>query len=54
MTLPVHELRTGLVSLGFADSEFRSSTFMRLKILENHIAAGRLSADLRWLDRFAS
>ncbi len=47
-------LRTGLVGLGFADPEFRSSTFMRLKILENHIASGRLSADLRWLDRFAS
>lgn len=43
-------LREGLVGMGFADGDFRSSNFMRLKVLEGHIAAGRLSADLRWLD----
>ena len=47
-------LREGLIGIGFADAEFRSSSFMRLKILESHIASGRLSADLRWLDRLAA
>src|SRR5579862_3894042 len=45
-------LREGLEAMGFADPEFRSSPFMRLKMLEAHIRAGRLSSDLRWLDSF--
>ena len=44
-------LREGLEEMGFHDAEFRSSHFMRLRILEGHIAAGRLSPGLRWLDR---
>lgn len=44
-------LRKGLIGMGFADAEFRSSHFMRLMILESHIAEGRLSPTLRWLDR---
>jgi nucleoside-diphosphate-sugar epimerase len=44
-------LQAGLTGMGFADAEFRSSHFMRLKILESHIAAGRMSPSLRWLDR---
>jgi len=42
----------GLKSMGFADAEFRSSPFMRLKMLEAHIAAGRLAHDLRWANAF--
>jgi nucleoside-diphosphate-sugar epimerase len=38
----------GLARMGFADADFRNSQHMRLKVLEAHIAAGRLSADLRW------
>ena len=45
-------LREGLEGMGFADAEFRSSPFMRLKMLESHIKAGRLSSDLRWTDKF--
>jgi nucleoside-diphosphate-sugar epimerase len=41
-------LRDGLVSMGFADSDFRNSPYMRLKTLERHLAAGRLGTDLRW------
>ena len=41
-------LRDGLTRMGFADKDFRNSTSMRLKVLEAHIALGRLSADLRW------
>ncbi len=42
-------LRDGLSAMGFADADFRSSPFMRLKTLESHIAQRRLDADLRWL-----
>ena len=34
--------------MGFADKDFRSSPYMRLKTLERHMATGRLGADLRW------
>jgi len=45
-------LHEGLTSMGFADPAFRSSRYMRLKMLEEHIAAGRLANDLRWLNAF--
>jgi len=38
----------GLTRMGFADRDFRNSSSMRLKVLEDHIASGRLRADLRW------
>lgn len=41
-------LRAGLKSMGFADRDFRNSRYVRLKVLESHIAAGRLLPDLRW------
>ena len=41
-------LRDGLRSMRFGDARFRESQHMRLKVLEAHIAAGHLSADLRW------
>ena len=44
----IAELREGLTSMGFADADFRNSEYMRLKVLEGHIAAGRLFPDLRW------
>jgi len=37
-----------LRSMGFADPDFRNSPYIRLKVLEAHIAAGRLTPDLRW------
>lgn len=43
-------LTEGLTGMGFADPNFRSSAFMRLKILEGHISSGRLSPELRWTD----
>lgn len=48
----ITRLREGLIGMGFADKDFRSSPYMRLKTLERHMAAGRLGADLRW--RFRS
>jgi len=47
----VAALKDGLEQMGFRDQEFRTSTFMRLKMLEQHRNAGRLDANLRW--RFA-
>jgi nucleoside-diphosphate-sugar epimerase len=44
----VENLRAGLRAVGFADKEFRSSSLVRLKALEKHIAEGLLSDDLRW------
>jgi nucleoside-diphosphate-sugar epimerase len=41
-------LNKGLRGMGFADPDFRNSAFIRLKVLEAHIAAGRLTPELRW------
>ena len=45
-------LKEGLSAMGFSDPEFRASPYMRLKMLEGHIAAGRLSQGLRWNEAF--
>jgi nucleoside-diphosphate-sugar epimerase len=46
----IDELAGGLRALAFSDKAFRSSQFMRLKVLERHIAAGLVDGDLKWLD----
>ena len=50
----IKRLSDGLTAMGFADRDFRDSPYMRLKTLERHIVAGRLSADLRWLPAAAT
>jgi nucleoside-diphosphate-sugar epimerase len=44
----VSRLRNGLQAIGFADKDFRSSQQIRLKVLDRHMADGRLGEDLRW------
>ena len=44
----IDRLIDGLSRMNFSDSDFRNSPFMRLKLLESHIQAGRLSKDLEW------
>ncbi len=44
----IEALKDGMQRMGFHDANFRSSQFMRLKVLEKHMAEGRLSPDLRW------
>lgn len=44
----IDALKEGMQRMGFHDANFRSSQFMRLKVLEKHMADGRLSQDLRW------
>ena len=41
-------LREGLTGMGFADRDFRNSPQIRLRVLEDHIASGRLLPSLRW------
>jgi nucleoside-diphosphate-sugar epimerase len=44
----IARFRDGLTAMGFGDKNFRNSPYIRLKMLEHHIAVGRLAADLRW------
>jgi len=44
----IRRLREGLTDMGFADRNFRTSNYMRLKALERHLEARRLGPDLRW------
>lgn len=41
----------GMRRMNFADANFRSSQFMRLKVLEAHINSGRLNDALYWIDQ---
>jgi nucleoside-diphosphate-sugar epimerase len=41
-------LNAGLRAISFADSDFRQSQLIRLKVLERHIEQGRLDEDLAW------
>src|SRR3546814_4479195 len=45
----IDRLVQGLSRTGFNDRDFRNSSLMRLKVLESHMAAGRLSDELHWL-----
>ena len=44
----VKDLYSGLESIGFSDSNFRSSNLMRLNILKDHKKSGRLNEQLEW------
>jgi hypothetical protein len=44
----VRLIRDGLTAIGFKDPDFRNSQSIRLRVLDRHMNAGRLSADLRW------
>ena len=44
----IAELVAGLRAMGFADPDFRQSKMIRLKVLEGHISAGRLTGALEW------
>lgn len=45
----IRGLYEGLRAMNFKDADFRNSSCIRLKVLEGHMATGRLSEDLRWL-----
>jgi nucleoside-diphosphate-sugar epimerase len=48
LTESIAGVRQGLSAMGFANAGFRDSQHMRLKALEAHLVAGRLTPDLRW------
>src|SRR3989338_8804910 len=48
LTQAIRELREGLSSMGFSDSNFRDSNFMRIKVLTGLRDQGLLTAELRW------
>jgi nucleoside-diphosphate-sugar epimerase len=48
LTQSIKEIQDGLQVLMFTDSNFRNSQFMRLKVLESHIANNDLNHELRW------
>jgi hypothetical protein len=44
----IDALRNGLAAIGFADSNFRDSSFMRLRVLTDLRSRGLLSESLEW------
>lgn len=47
----IEELKRGMERMNFADDEFRSSDYMRLKVLERHVQNQRLTDDLHWIGK---
>jgi nucleoside-diphosphate-sugar epimerase len=47
----IEELRRGLTSMRFSDATFRSSSFIRLKVLADLEERGMLSRTLEWIDK---
>ncbi len=45
----IEGIKKSLEAIDFRDNNFRASQFMRLKVLEKHIAEKRLSEELLWL-----
>jgi nucleoside-diphosphate-sugar epimerase len=44
----IGELRQGLAEISFDDRDFRASDMVRLNVLDQYIAAGKLTSELRW------
>jgi len=45
----VEELIQGLISIDFKDKQFRSSTFMRLNLLNKLLENMQIDANLKWI-----
>ncbi|RCS25921.1 NAD-dependent epimerase/dehydratase family protein [Phyllobacterium salinisoli] len=46
----IEDIRDGLTAMGFADPDYRASSFIRFNVLEAALEQGRLQPDLRWTD----
>ena len=46
----IQKIKLGLENMKFVDLNFRSSQYMRLKVLEGHIENKRLDENLKWVD----
>jgi hypothetical protein len=51
LSAAIDGLKKGLEQMNFRDGAFRNSSLMRLKVLEEHISAGRLNDALHWRSR---
>ncbi len=51
LTQAVAGLKEGLEAMNFNDANFRDSDYMRLKVLNGHLEANRLSKELRWTNK---
>ena len=49
LKMAIDELKEGLETMRFSNSNFRDSEFMRIKVLAGHRDAGRLTENLRWI-----
>ncbi|QEA39578.1 SDR family oxidoreductase [Pistricoccus aurantiacus] len=47
----IQGLVEGLQRMKFSDTDFRTSSYMRLQVLQSHIDSGRLSESLKWIDQ---
>jgi len=47
----IKDLQTGLTAINFKDPDFRSTWFMRLRVLTSHIETGLLDNDLFWTEK---
>ena len=50
LTESIEGLVEGLQRMTFSDRNFRNSAMVRLHVLNDHLASGRLSPSLRWID----
>ncbi|PRD42557.1 NAD-dependent epimerase [Phyllobacterium phragmitis] len=46
----IEDIRDGLTAMGFADPDYRASSFIRFNVLGAALEQGRLRPDLRWAD----
>jgi len=47
----IGRLRQGLATMAFADADFRHGPHIRLHVLTEHAAAGRIDGEIRWRDQ---
>ena len=45
----VEGLKNGLLNIGFNDSNFRNSEYIRLNVLSSHMENNRIDSDLNWI-----
>ena len=48
LTQAVDDLKMGLEGMGFSNSDFRKSQFIRLNVLKSHVDQRLLNTDLYW------
>ncbi len=47
----IHGLIVGLAKMNFVDANFRNSSLIRLRVLQDHVDQGRVTESLEWTER---